>query len=507
MRASTAFRGPTLIAFGISTAFLVLAACAGDSVTSDDTSCSSTADCPAGWLCENSNCVPACFDSADCKENQVCSNSVCVNAVCGDGSIEANEACDNGEANSNSAACTEDCQVAVCGDGLILAGEETCDDGNLDDADGCDSNCTETGCGNGVLTAGEECDDGNSIDYDGCDADCTFTECPPSMPDGTVCGDDGVFCNGQEVCDDGFCISNGNPCTEDDLVCTATLCDETQSACNPLDEGYCLIDGACAADMTRNSDNGCEFCDITVAVDAWQSFGSDLSLVNASYWADEGLSLGDSCGAGACAEGSVICSPDSLDSLVCDTASLSTTEVCNLEDDNCNGAYDEGFWVDSSNVGDAGVEEDFPDGADSSTPTYRTYPELSNGVISGRILPQGDVDIIRIDAVEAVSDFVPDAPFRAELTLSSASGSTWDNWYWLCACWSHNDPTCLYAMNPEQDCWLATGTNPAESGQILRSNSSTVLDETTLWIRIEPYEADLDYSCENYNLLWTIFEQ
>ena len=163
--------------------------------------------------------------------------------------------------------------------------------------------------------------------------------------------------------------------------------------------------------------------------------------------------------------------------------------------------------MDSSNVNDGGVEEDFPDGADSDTPAYRTYPELSNGVISGRILPIGDVDIIRIDATEAVSDLIPDAPFRAELTLSSASGSTWDNWYWLCACWSHNDPTCIYAMNSEQDCWLATGTEPAESGQLVRSNSSTVLDETTLWIRVEPYQVDIDYSCENYNILWTIFEQ
>jgi len=432
---------------------------------------------------------------------------VCVEAVCGDGVMEANETCDNGEANSNSAACTAACQIAVCGDTLILAGEETCDDGNTSDDDGCDSNCSETGCGNGVVTSGEECDDGNLIDFDGCDADCTFTECPPSVPEGTVCGDDESFCNGPEVCTEGFCVSAGNPCTEDGLSCTSTLCDEEVDSCNPLDAGNCLIDGACAADLARNPENICDYCDVSVATDAWQSFGDDLILDDASYWMDEGASLGSSCGAGACTDGEVVCNPDALDDLVCSTASLASTEVCNLADDNCNGAYDEGFWVDSSNVNDGGVEEDFPDGADSDTPAYRTYPELSNGVISGRILPIGDVDIIRIDATEAVSDLIPDAPFRAELTLSSASGSTWDNWYWLCACWSHNDPTCIYAMNPEQDCWLATGTEPAESGQLVRSNSSTVLDETTLWIRVEPYQVDIDYSCENYNILWTIFEQ
>ncbi|MBT6178533.1 MAG: DUF4215 domain-containing protein [Deltaproteobacteria bacterium] len=507
MNVTTASRVPSLATLAICIGFIVLSACASEPGDTDETTCSSTSDCSAGWLCENSTCVPACFDDTDCKENQLCNNSVCVDSICGDGVIEANEDCDNGEANSNSAACTADCKIGACGDGLLLAGEEVCDDGNLDDADGCDSNCTETACGNGVLTAGEECDDGNSIDYDGCDADCTFTECPPSVPEGTVCGDDGVFCNGQEVCTEGFCVSNGNPCVEDDLACTPLLCDEENSVCNPLDQGFCLIDEACVTDMARNSENGCEYCDTNLAVDAWQSFGESLTLDNPSYWADEGSALGDSCGAGSCTAGSVICNPDALDSLVCDTASLASTEVCNLLDDDCDGAYDEGFWVDSSNVGDAGVEEDFPDGADSTTPAYRTYPELSNGVISGRILPAGDVDIIRIDATEALSDIIPDAPFRVELTLSSASGPSGDNWYWLCACWSHNDPTCLYAMDRDQDCWLATGTQPAETGQILRSNSSTVLDETTLWIRIEPDLPDLDYSCDNYNLLWTIFEQ
>ncbi len=502
-----AFNASKVIVWAWSLSFLFLAACGSETKSPGDTSCSSTDDCQAGWICEERECVPACFDNNDCREDQFCENSVCIDAVCGNGLLEANEACDNGEANSDSAACTSQCQIATCGDTLIQAGVETCDDGNVVDGDGCDSNCIETGCGNGVVTEGEECDDGNLIDFDGCDADCTITECPPSVPEGTVCADDGIFCNGQEVCTEGFCVSNGNPCTEDDLSCTTTLCDEETAACNPLDEGNCLIDGACVADLGRNPENVCEYCDATVATDAWQSFGDDLSLENASYWMDEGASLGDSCGAGECSGGTVSCSADSLDALVCSSASEASTEVCNLLDDNCNGAYDEGFWVDSSNIGEDGTEQDFPDGADVDTPVYRTYPELSNGVISGRILPMGDVDIIRIDATENLSDIIPDAPFRAELSLSSASGSDIQNWYWLCACWSHNDPTCLYALDIEQDCRLATGTDPAELPQLIRSNNSTVLDQTTLWIRVQPYEVNIDYSCENYNIVWTIFEQ
>ena len=297
--------------------------------------------------------------------------------------MEANEACDNGEANSDSAACTSQCQLAACGDSLILAGEETCDDGNTVDDDGCDSNCTETACGNGVVTSGEECDDGNLIDFDGCDADCTITECPPSVPEGTVCADDGIFCNGQEVCTEGFCVSNGNPCEEDGLSCTSVLCDDEEDVCNPLDSEYCLIDGACAQDLSRNPENACEYCDVTMATDGWQSFGDDLALNDASYWMDEGAALGASCGMGACSGGTVVCSTESLEELTCSSADLATSEVCNLLDDNCDGAYDEGFWVDSSNISDSGSEIDFPDGADADTPVYRTY--LSSLTASSRV--------------------------------------------------------------------------------------------------------------------------
>ena len=110
------------------------------------------------------------------------------------------------------------------------------------------------------------------------------------------------------------------------------------------------------------------------------------------------------------------------------------------------------------------------------------------------------------DRSTAVSDIIPDAPFRAELTLSSASGANVANWYWLCACWSHNDPTCLYTLDLNNGCVLATGTETAEL-ELSRSNSSTVLDYTTLWIRVEPDDTSMDYSCDNYNIEWTIFEQ
>ena len=486
-------------------ACLVISGCNSGSETASG-SCGDTSECGGGMVCEQGTCVPACFDASGCEPHQFCANSLCVDASCGNGEVEANEGCDNGVANSDSAACTASCTVAQCGDAFIFAGEETCDDGNTVDDDGCDSNCKPTGCGNGVVTSGEACDDGNLIDYDGCDSDCTITECPPSMAEGALCGDDGIFCNGPEICSDGSCVSAGNPCVEDALDCTPVLCDEDGAACNPLSPGHCLIAEICVTNFERNPENSCEYCDPDESPSEWQSFGEDLTLSPAAYWFDEGAALGNSCGVGACTGGTVVCGAPAFDALVCTTSTQASSEVCNLLDDDCDGAYDEGFWVDSSNVNENGEEEDFPDAASSETPAYKTYPDISNGVISGRILPAGDVDIIRIDATEDLSDIAPDAPFRAELVLSSASGSNSDNWYWLCACWSHNDPTCLYNLDVENDCWLATGTSPAEPPVLIRENNSTVLDLTTLWVRVQPYMADIDYNCNPYNLAWTIFE-
>ena len=50
--------------------------------------------------------------------------------------------------------------------------------------------------------------------------------------DGIACTDDGLFCSGDEVCDAGVCISEGDPCTDDGLFCTGVeSCDEVADEC------------------------------------------------------------------------------------------------------------------------------------------------------------------------------------------------------------------------------------------------------------------------------------
>ncbi len=461
--------------------------------------CSAASDCDPGLICQEGICVQLCSSDADCGMGEVCRYRTCEDAVCGNGVIELNEACDNGTANSNSGGCLSDCTIAACGDGFLYAGQEPCDDGNQTDGDGCDSNCTETACGNGIVTDGEECDDGNIIDNDGCESDCMTTICPPSMADGTPCGDDGLFCNGPEVCQNGLCLSEGSPCTEDDLACTTQLCDETTQACNLLDSGYCLIDGTCHEHLVRDPENTCHFCDSELDPGTWQVLGDGLTYDGGPNAADAGTEVGDACGTGVCADGEVICHPELTNALVCSTASLATVESCNRSDDNCNGLVDEGYWGDTSNAG-----EDYPDDYESASEVNYAYPELTMGDLQGKILPAGDIDIIRIHATEAETGWFDcvanDKPFRAELTLSAPDVTEFAAVY-ISLCWSDGDPSCL--DTPEEFGWVFEG----ETIDIVseKPGSCGTLDTATLEIKLEPYSF-VDYSCDNWQLSWSISE-
>ena len=71
--------------------------------------------------------------------------------------------------------------------------------------------------------------------------------------------DDGIFCNGAETCNAGFCM-NGTPPTCDDWVaCTVDSCDATSDACvNTPDDFACPDDGLfCTGDVTCDPDAGC----------------------------------------------------------------------------------------------------------------------------------------------------------------------------------------------------------------------------------------------------------
>jgi len=156
---------------------------------------------------------------------------------CGNGIVEANEACDDGNT-ADGDCCSANCQYDAAG--------SACDDGNFcTDGDACD--------GAGVCGPGgpRNCSDGVGCTADTCDpanATCVHT------PDDSACADDGLFCNGEEICDAvNDCTSTGNPCD------VGTVCNDASNTCDPetacgngvVEPGEECDGGACcAADCT-----------------------------------------------------------------------------------------------------------------------------------------------------------------------------------------------------------------------------------------------------------------
>ncbi len=127
--------------------------------------------------------------------------------------------------------------------------------------------------------------------------------------------DDGQYCNGLEFCDNGACVSPGDPCAGDNAT---PFCDEDNDTCVE-----CLADGDCPDDSLFCT--GAPTCINNVCGFAGDPCAGD----NATPFCDED---GDTC-VECLADGDC---PD--DSLFCTGAPICTNNVCGFAEDSCEGA-------------------------------------------------------------------------------------------------------------------------------------------------------------------------
>jgi hypothetical protein len=106
----------------------------------------------------------------------------------------------------------------------------------------------------------EICSDGIDNDCDG-DIDCLDSDCTldPSCFSGCLSDsecDDGLYCNGAEICDSGTCIGSTSPCTYFVDYCTDVSCNEATDSCESTliscDDGL-----YCNGQETCNPSYGC----------------------------------------------------------------------------------------------------------------------------------------------------------------------------------------------------------------------------------------------------------
>ncbi len=247
--------------------------------------------CVAPSICvEATDSCVQCQDDAQCADGLFCNGvELCVNNVCVSGSdpcVADGVACTMDVCDESLDSCLHIADNAACSDGQFCNGMEICDPLN-----GCQPGVTPC-MPDGVACTLEACDEVADL-------------CTQSAED-LMC-DDGLFCNGEELCDPLLgCQPGGDPCPDDGIPCTSAVCDETLDACTES-----LNDGLC--------DDG-QYCN--------------------------GIEI---CTAGGCADGVDPCFPDAV---------ACTDDLCNEQTDQCeyvpnNGQCNDGLYCNGTESCDA----------------------------------------------------------------------------------------------------------------------------------------------------------
>ena len=236
----------------------------------------------------------------------------------------------------------------------------------------CDSNCdgtaelcsTEDLDGDGHVPP-NDCDDTDPMAYpsapercgDGIDQSCSGSDlsCEGvvdndgdgwSPPIDCLDDDDDINPSEAELCDgiDNDCddvIDEGNPETNDTAPCGTGEgeCIQGQTICvnggGITGEISCIGDKGPETDICNGLDDDCDG-----STDEDFAAGGVASVTDLD--GTLGLTLGESCGTGACSGGTVVCGPGSA-TLVCPTHAQASPDICNGIDDDCDGLIDEDF--------------------------------------------------------------------------------------------------------------------------------------------------------------------
>lgn len=190
----------------------------------------------------------ACSDGAYCNGTEVCHPvEGCIPGlapVCDDGVGCTVDSCDE-----STDACVHSPSDTLCSDSQYCNGEETCDPVN--------------GCRPGTSVT---CNDGVACTVDSCDEE---TDSCASVPNHSACSD-GQFCNGAEVCDPIQGCQAGPPVSCDDqIACTVDSCNEAKDVCvhspnkSACQDGLfcngeevCVVGVGCQAGAAPNCNDG-----------------------------------------------------------------------------------------------------------------------------------------------------------------------------------------------------------------------------------------------------------
>lgn len=185
-----------------------------------------------------------------------------------------------------------------------------------------------------------DCDDGLFCNGDEV---CVDGQCESQDP---PCPDDGLYCNGAESCNEitNQCESTGDPCPDDNIFCNgAETCDETSQACDHAgdpcanDGNFCNGEESCnetadQCDTTEPCPQDSVFCNGEEDCDE----DTDTCIAGAEPCGDDGLYCN---GTESCDEDSASC-VHSGEPCVDDGLFCNGSEVCDEDTDSCVSAGD-----------------------------------------------------------------------------------------------------------------------------------------------------------------------
>jgi hypothetical protein len=460
-------------------------ACNGASCDPDDGSCQNVPDhgaCPDGEMCTDAGCVDGlpcerdadCDDGAFCNGEETCEEGSCARGtppVCDDGIDCTADRCDE-----DADACDVTADDSLCDDGAFCNGAETCD--------------PTAGC---LPGAAPECGDDLACTVDTCDEEAD--ECVRSAEDGDGDGDLAIACGGGDCDDANPAVSS----TASELVCNGLDddCDPGTSDARDSDgDGY----DTCGPDDAADPDGRAADCDdLEAAVNPGAAevacSGADEDCDPATADASDGDGDGyDTCGvddpanpdgmAADCddtesginpgaaevtcngvdedcdpatadapdgdSDGYDVCGPDDVlnpDGMVADcddgngAINPAATEVCDDDDNDCDGETDEDdasdattWYLDGDGDG-FGVEAetrhacDAPEGFVALSTDCNDEEELINPGADERCnLVDDDCDTVVDDGVLGSGE---DCPALNCFTILEAEASEGDGLYYL----------------------------------------------------------------------------